>query len=821
MILLPLMLTMALFSSLPLSVILAGLFLAWLADAQTVYVTQTVFTACECSESSSQSSLLSFDIPVGSIEALQDLTANQTKPLTIPTGTPGTASTPAVVSILGGSTPVVVVPSLWTSTLTGTFPSPGAPSSAAPAPVSLSIVSSPWSGTLSSLLSNPPVSTSAVPTVASAISLSGGLGPLLSSSISKALTGASVISSLVPGTDTSIEVISSMIAPTAASSALTTSGIPEALPANLSLDSAEMSLASSAALISFGTSSPAVISTILPSSLTLGTSSRILTTYSTVALNGLSLTSVTVLVPRSPTSCYALPTPSASMDLVAVAVTPEDTVDLTNPMILSFGENATNPRYIGAFASGESYILDLSPDNPIIGQLGLQIPGDNALVFEGSGMSLYKGNCSLLSEVLVDNFYSQVGAIGGAGAKHASAVMVEKRQDALNSSTFTVDISVDNYLNTPDFSPSLSFGNSLCTVVSNAMGRTVDNITWSCLYPPPEGGASACAARLSTWLSDINSPSTAPQNTTEVLATLSPFLALAGDSLTELFPGADPALGLGFAFMRQVENAVKEAVGDVGAAACNVMHGFDSDDLVIEDSGPLGTKTLGSFITAPPPSLAINLAASATASIVELPRRKANPTDNFLLQIATDFKSLFAPFNSWLHGLPTLGIFGIEETGMVHIPMPTTTYALTATASTTTMASAHGMAHIEVPTLTVTHVLGEGWFSPSTYVVGPGTTPSLGFPAFDMHRFASDISSSVTSPSLASSSSANIIDNIAAHLAAMDGDPGVRAGWHADWPSQLLNQGGTTTTTGAAMGYDGHIVLVTTTVTEWMGSGDD
>lgn len=504
------------------------------------------------------------------------------------------------------------------------------------------------------------------------------------------------------------------------------------------------------------------------------------------------------------------------MDLVAVAVTPQDTVDLNNPMFLSFGENATNPQYIGAFASGESYILDLSPDNPISGQLGLQIPGDNALVFEGSGMSLYKGNCSLLSEVLIDDFYSQAGAVAGSVAKRARDMRVETERDALNSSTFTVDISLDNYLNTPDFNPSLIFGNSMCTVVSSATGKNTDNITWSCSYPSPEGGAAACAARLSTWLTDINSPSTTPQNTTEILATLSPLLALAGDSLTELFPGADPALGLGFVFMRQVEDALKEAVGDVGAAACDVMHAFDSDDLVIEDSGPLGTKTLGSFITEPPPSLAINLAASATASIVELPRRKANPTDNFLLQIATAFESLFAPFNSWLHGLPTLGIFGVEETGMVHIPMPITDDSLTTTTLTTTMASPHTVVHEEMPTVTVTHILGEGWFSPSTYVVGPGTTAGLEFPAFAKHGFNGDRSSQLSPVLTHSTSSANIIDNVAANLAAMYGDPGVRPEWHADWPSPVHEQGEATTTMGADMGYDGNIVLVTTTITEWM-----
>lgn len=769
------------------------------------------------------------------IGPLRDLTADQPKHLSIPTGSSGKVSTPTVVSILGGSTPAIIEPSLWTSTLTGTFLPPGALPPAASPPISLSIISPPWTESLSGLPTNPLAETSAVPTAASAISLSGGLGPLLSSSITNPLSGSTAALSVPVDSDNIIEVISSTIAPTAASSALTTSGIPEALPANFSLDSSEMALGSSAALISFGTSSPAVLSTILPSA--LGTSSQVLATYSSIALSSLTLTGVTILGPRSPTSCYSLPTPLASMDLLAIAITPEDTVDLTNPMFFSFGENATNPQYIGAFASGDSYVLDLSPDNPVSGQLGLLMPGDSALVFQGSGMSLFKGGCSQLSEVLIDNFYDQAGAIGakkrqagaigegalwegaapgGEGAKRHGTKR-ETRQEALDA--FTVDISVDNYLNTPDFSPSLIFGNSLCTVVSSAAGKNTDNITWSCLYPPPEGGAAACAARLSTWLSDINSPSTAPQNTTEVLGTLSPFLALAGDSLTELFPGADPALGLGFAFMRQVEDALKEAVGDVGAAACNVLHGFDSDDLVIEDSGPLGTKTLGSFITEPPPSLAINLAASVTASIVELPRRKANPTDNFLLQIATDFASLFAPFNSWLHGLPGLGIFGMEETGMVHIPMPTTDDSFTTTTITTTVASPHNVLHDEMPTFTVTHILGEGWFSPSTYVVGPGTTPGLEFPAFAVHGLGGDSSPSLSSSSLVSSSSANIIDNVAADLAAMYGDPGVRPDWHMDWPSQAHEQGEVTTTTGAAMGYDGNIVLVTTTITEWVRAG--
>lgn len=523
------------------------------------------------------------------------------------------------------------------------------------------------------------------------------------------------------------------------------------------------------------------------------------------------------------------------MDMIAVAVTPQDDYDLSNPMLFSFGENATNPQYIGAMASGDSYILNLSPDNPVTGQLGLQIPGQNALVFDGSGLSLFTANCTSLSQVVVDNFYSQLTAMGGLVSLHIPPGNLGKRQGLINTTNFLVDVSVDSYLNTPYFRPNLRFGNSLCTLQTNTMGTAIDNITWSCVYPPPQGGAAACAARLTTWLDGMSMPSTAPQIPTEVLATLSPFLDLAGDTLLSLFPGSDPALSLGFAFMRQVETAAREAVGDVGSAACDVMHGFDSDDLIIEDSGPLGTKTLGSFIHAPPPSMQINLAATATASMAILPARKANPKDDFLKQIATEFVHLLGPFVSWLHHLPPLpslrplpgfpplpGIFGIEETSMVQMPTAELTSSMPTTISTTTTASAQSIVHIEIPTVTVTHVLGQGWFSPSTYVVGPGTSILAQFPGLATDH--TPVGSSSASPVDLSTSwtaglmSTNTVQTVGPQLASINGDPGVRTGWHWDWPNGPNVQSDMTTTTGAAVGNNGHVVLVTTTVTEWMGS---
>lgn len=735
----------------------------------------------------------------------------------------GTLSTPAIVSVLGGSTSGITVPGDETLTLTGAFPSFSALSS------DLTILTSTsWPAPISIVPSTPLTATSGVATVASVVSLSDGLGPLLSSTTSTTDLGLT-LSPLPDTSSTSIQVISSTLTPTAVSSELTTSGIPDAFSVQPSLISSNTILKPSAALISFGTSSPAVYSTVLPSGTSRGTSSNAFATYSTIALQGVTLTGVTLLAPRSPTSCFTLPTPVSSMDMLAVAVIPEDTYDLSNPIIFGFGANGTIPQYVMAISSGNPYVLNLSPDNPVHGQLGLQIPGDGALVFDGSGMSLYTGNCTTLTQVAIDNFYSQLASIAGASPSLGASKGMQKLQ-GVSSSNFTVVVSVDSYLNSASFGPKLTFGNTQCTLQSNVIGTSTDSLSWSCIYPPPEGDAAVCATGLGAWMSDMSTPSTSPRNTTQVLATIGPFLSVAGDAILNLFPGADPALSLGLAFMQQVENAIQEAINGVGISACDVLHAYDYDDLVIEDSGPLGTQTIGSFMSAPPPSIAVNLKASATASITALPRRKANPTDNFLKQIATDFSTIFGAFTSWLHGLPhlTLGIFGVEETGSLQtrtvIANPTGSMAITPT----TALVVPTVMQTQMPTVTVTHVLGDGWFNPSTYLVGVESSTISQVSAVPTHGSGfstpSDITSIMVEEYLNTSSStlnfvsSNLVDHVVAQLAAMEfGDAGVQTGHRWDLPNPQSSETGITTA-GASLGYDGHIVVVTTTITVMNGN---
>lgn len=516
--------------------------------------------------------------------------------------------------------------------------------------------------------------------------------------------------------------------------------------------------------------------------------------------------------------------------MFAVAVVPVGDYDLSNPMIFAFGNDGTTPQYVSAMASGDPYVLDLSPNSPIAGQLGLQIPGDEALVFDGEGLHLYAGNCSSLTDVLVENFFGQLGSMGGPVSRRATTSQYQKRQ-SLASSPFTVEVAVDTYLNTKSFRPTLTFGDSQCTFQTTTKGPKSHNMTWSCMYPPPVGGVASCEASLGSWLDDMTLPSAKPKDTTQVLAALGPFLSLAGDSILELFPGSDPALGLGFTFMRQVEAGVKQAVGSVGGSACEVLHAFDSDDLVLADSGPLGTKTIGSYMTAPPPSLAVNLAASATAAITGLPRRKANPTDNFLKQIATDFKSVLGAFTHWLGGLPHLPhwTLGLEETGSPPSGMSLTPPTITIT-STATLATP-SVVHVQMPTVTVTHIMGDGWYSPSTYAITAGTStvpqlPALSTPDdlgtesasthlawISLKEYMSLVSSSST-PTYVSDS---MIAHVVSQLAAMElpDAAGVQPGHRWDLPDPPPGQANSetgTTTTGASLGFGGHIVVVTTTL---------
>ncbi|KAK0732400.1 hypothetical protein B0T21DRAFT_195404 [Apiosordaria backusii] len=71
------------------------------------------------------------------------------------------------------------------------------------------------------------------------------------------------------------------------------------------------------------------------------------------------LTSVVVEPPASPTSCYSLPTPISSLDVIAFAANQitTDSSKASDPVFFYVGNNATSPEYVGTLIDGNRVLL--------------------------------------------------------------------------------------------------------------------------------------------------------------------------------------------------------------------------------------------------------------------------------------------------------------------------------------------------------------------------------------------------------------------------------------------------------------------------------
>lgn len=426
--------------------------------------------------------------------------------------------------------------------------------------------------------------------------------------------------------------------------------------------------------------------------------------------------------------------PTASLEMLAVSVNQENDTDFSRPVFLYFANNATSPSYVGSITNGSAYTLDLSPNQTVAGQLGLSMPGAQSVVFDTSGIKLFTDDCNSVSSVKIDNFWGQLQAAGvSKPPTYAGNFPFSRRQLSASSpapANFTVEVSVDSYLSSTLNSPTLMFGNTPCAMENSSVGPLLDNMTWTCEYPPRGSGKQHCQDQLSTWVNGNprgNSTAAPSRNGTGVLSAMGPFLGRAGPGVMRFFPGGDPALVVGLSFMQGVERVAKQAVTAVGSTACQLLHAFDQNELIVADNGTLGEHTIGAYVSMPPTSMAINLAYTATAVAHNPPARIVNPADKLLKQLA----SIFPLVGSLLGGLPTPslpllgGILGMPTEGLSVSATATTTTTTSSFSGTITsmvsMPQANAVADVS-PTVTVTHVLGEGWFTPSTWVMGASTT---------------------------------------------------------------------------------------------------
>ena len=260
---------------------------------------------------------------------------------------------------------------------------------------------------------------------------------------------------------------------------------------------------------------------------------------------------------------------------------------------------------------------------------------------------------------------------------------------------------------------------------------------------------------------------------------------------------------VGLNFMQGVERVAKQAVTAVGNTACQILHAFDQNELIVADNGTLGTHTLGAYVSMPPTSMEINLAYTATASAHNPPARKVNPADRLLKQIA----SIFPVVGSLLGALPAPsfpllgGALGIPTESLS--VSATTTSPLTGTI-TSSVSTPQANAFVgALPTVTVTHVLGEGWFTPSTWMIGASTS------------LAHDVNFAMATEALSalqSSTSMDVINEVIAKLASI-GVEDVQPGLLEDLVKAQTGAGEANGEQQSANGNEEPVVWVTTTVT--------
>ncbi|KAK4231669.1 hypothetical protein QBC38DRAFT_201436 [Podospora fimiseda] len=225
------------------------------------------------------------------------------------------------------------------------------------------------------------------------------------------------------------------------------------------------------------------------------------------------LTSVTVQPPTSSTSCYDLPTPTSSLEVIAFSandISRDANTDTSEPVFFYVGNNATSPEYVGTFIDGNQLLLDLSPDASAAGRVAILLAGGESLVFDQTGVHHYDAGCTAGSSLVIPSFMDQVLSIasapnihfnepgpvsGGYGSGHA----LGKRE--MQSKNFTVQIVVESIIDAELQGPNMTWGLSPCTFISRTPGQGEWPVfTWTCDYPGKQSREKKCEMAFYNWL---------------------------------------------------------------------------------------------------------------------------------------------------------------------------------------------------------------------------------------------------------------------------------------------------------------------------------
>ncbi|KAK3393901.1 hypothetical protein B0H63DRAFT_505707 [Podospora didyma] len=387
-----------------------------------------------------------------------------------------------------------------------------------------------------------------------------------------------------------------------------------------------------------------------------------------ISLPDATLTGITVQPASFPTSCYSLPTPPSSLELIAFAIEQVSSNSSADPETAFFyvGDDGTTPEYVGTVIDGNQCLLDISANASAAGHVALFMAGGESIVFYETGMHHYGAGCDVVSSVVIASFLDQVVSIAETppcpSESTTMAVPSRQRRELSHHQTrefsqtnFTIQVKVDADINAVLREPQFAYGPSPCTFLSRDTKGEWTSLTWTCQYPGANSSETACEDSFHGWLRPMSDAGSGAQGQSkrgigdDLRVFLPGFVNKVGSSLSTLIPGLSPALQRGLGWM----NTAKEAVLDVaefGAdSLCKVLHMFDEYPILFLDPGLSSAHTIGVYESPPVPTL-IETLASHTTPITKEPPRQVLPS-------VTDFPSI----TEGTFALPTFSV----PTGLV------------------------------------------------------------------------------------------------------------------------------------------------------------
>lgn len=345
----------------------------------------------------------------------------------------------------------------------------------------------------------------------------------------------------------------------------------------------------------------------------------------------------------SPTSCYELPTPIASLDVVAFSVSHISDTNI-DPVLFYLADNATVPVYVATFIDGHRVLLDVSANSSTAGRVALAMPRGESIVFDATGIHHFDARCESVWSVDIDGFLDQTTSIAfplpdSRLVASSFRVRDDAGVDTDADSTFSVTIQVDDFVGNQLMAPQLSFGPTACNLVKQQLGTVWSNFTWECDFPGENSSVKRCANAFSSWLEPSflqpeGEGSEQSKKDIPLFNVLPGFLDEACSPIISLFPNLSQPLGDGLDWISKAHVAVLDAVAGGALAMCSALHQSDQYGLLFSDPGLSDTHTVGVYHS-PPVSTIVGQVASRTTVMTRAPPEVVIPT-------VTDFPSVTA-----------------------------------------------------------------------------------------------------------------------------------------------------------------------------------